>query len=349
MFIEAYTRSKYPHRPSANEDRLVVLPPDVFAVIDGVTDKGGRRYGGLTGGQIAGRVIERAVRQLADSDWLLSPDIGVLLREINAGFARTYADLGVSTLVASDPSARFSAQLALVTFGDEAHTFVLVGDAGLRINGAQTYRTSNPGDAVHAELRAAVYGHLLNRGIDPEACAAVARMFALEGLGRFNARHESYVDREAWTTLREDLRRNVPDRFPTLPRPVILALIDEGIVGQARFRNVEGPGGYAALDGCPVPERRITAFTRPAAAVDVVELFTDGYFDPGEEATVASWERRFEEIERLDPAKVSAFPSTKGSSHEHFTDDRTLLVVRPDRGAGPPIGPYGDGSSRPGA
>ena len=45
MHLQAFSAAKDPDRPEANEDRLVVVADRLYAVIDGVTDRTGRRYG----------------------------------------------------------------------------------------------------------------------------------------------------------------------------------------------------------------------------------------------------------------------------------------------------------------
>ena len=68
--------------------------------------------------------------------------------------------------------------------------------------------------------------------------------------------------------------------------------------------------------------------TIEARGVETVELFTDGYFDVGAEATLDSWEARHAEVELEDPAKVGRFRSTKGSVPGRWSDDRTYVSVR---------------------
>ena len=46
---------------------------------------------------------------------------------------------------------------------------------------------------------------------------------------------------------------------------------------------------YSALDGFDVPTSLVHSERLPRAEVQSVELFTDGYFKPGEELGVASW------------------------------------------------------------
>ena len=66
----------------------------------------------------------------------------------------------------------------------------------------------------------------------------------------------------------------------------------------------------------------------PRSDVRTIELFSDGYFKPGADFGVASWEEAFREVERDDPAKVTLYLSPKGSTATHWTDDRTYLGVR---------------------
>jgi hypothetical protein len=72
----------------------------------------------------------------------------------------------------------------------------------------------------------------------------------------------------------------------------------------------------------------IEAFSAaPLGEVRSVELFTDGYFRPGDGVGVAAWEAAFAEVERTDPAKVHTWLSPKGSSSRTWADDRTYLAV----------------------
>ena len=62
--------------------------------------------------------------------------------------------------------------------------------------------------------------------------------------------------------------------------------------------------------------------------VDLLELFSDGYFKLGEGFGVAAWERAFAEVEAEDPHKIGRYMSTKGTTPTILTDDRTYLGVR---------------------
>ena len=44
MQIEAFSEGKHPAAQELNEDALVIIPGRAYAVIDGATDRSGRRY-----------------------------------------------------------------------------------------------------------------------------------------------------------------------------------------------------------------------------------------------------------------------------------------------------------------
>ena len=69
MHLQAFSAAKDPDRPEANEDRLVVVPDRLYAVIDGVTDRTGRRYDGcvrLSCGRAMDEAVDAALRTLGE-------------------------------------------------------------------------------------------------------------------------------------------------------------------------------------------------------------------------------------------------------------------------------------------
>jgi hypothetical protein len=118
-------------------------------------------------------------------------------------------------------------------------------------------------------------------------------------------------------------------RFPGVPEDDLRLLLDGGILtGQGRFQNTTAsPLGYAVLDGFEVPMALVRVVDRPRAEVRSVELFTDGYFEPGAEPSVAAWEAAFAEVERVDPWKIGRYPSVKGTVGRIRADDRTVAIL----------------------
>jgi hypothetical protein len=117
--------------------------------------------------------------------------------------------------------------------------------------------------------------------------------------------------------------------FAFLSEPYrIKRLLDHGISGQTRFQNnTSSPFGYATLDGFDIPMPLVRAFDRPRESIESIELFTDGYFKPALTADVAAWEAAFADVERIDPEKMDAYPSVKGTAGRMRTDDRPVVIV----------------------
>ena len=83
----------------------------------------------------------------------------------------------------------------------------------------------------------------------------------------------------------------------------------------------------AVLDGFDVPMALVHVFDRPRESLRSIELFTDGYFKPATTPDVAAWEASFAEVERIDPEKIDAYPSVKGTAGRIRTDDRTVVII----------------------
>jgi hypothetical protein len=115
-----------------------------------------------------------------------------------------------------------------------------------------------------------------------------------------------------------------------VPEAEFLELIHNGIAhGQGNFQNVTEPVlGYGGLDGFFVPERYIETRSYRLADIETIELYSDGYFRPGDAFGVESWEKAFRDVEAEDPHKIGRYLSTKGTTELALTDDRTYLGVR---------------------
>jgi hypothetical protein len=120
------------------------------------------------------------------------------------------------------------------------------------------------------------------------------------------------------------------EALPHVPRADIENLVRGGIVNaQGGYQNNASLQlGYPCLDGFEVPQRMIEIERFPRSEVKTVEIYSDGYFKPGDGFGVAAWEKAFAEAERDDPAKILLYPSPKGSTASHWADDRTYLAVR---------------------
>jgi len=329
MLIEAFSEAKDPSAPQANEDRLVILPGRAYAVIDGVTDRLGTRYDGMLSGQYAAVVVKGALEHM-----LSAPDAPrdglAIVQALTTRIADAYKAHGMFEKVQSDWNVRLSAALALVLVQEATLDVILVGDSGVRINGEHTLRMEKDLDLITSTLRREAWPVIGEAVSDPARQEQISRRITWHGTrqpmgelsGALTADDMSKIEQRA-------IQANV-EALPHVPLGDIENLVQGGIVNaQGGYQNNASTIlGYPCLDGFQVPENLIKIERIPREDVETVEIFSDGYFKPGEAFGVASWEKAFAEVEREDPAKVVLYPSPKGSTASTWADDRTYLGVR---------------------
>ena len=328
MKLEVFTEGKNLDAPEANEDQFLVLPGIGYAVIDGATDTSGRIYDRKPGGWLASRIAMQAV-----ADFLLDPAERELRPErlvehISAAIRAAYARHGILEIARSDPAWRFGATLTLAVDLGETFRFVLIGDSGLRINGAEVFINDTRLDLVTASLRVEGYRMVGEAGGAVEDRARVGRACAFYGAAKLHPDMRPWLDETKRRLLYERSFAWCRAHFPAVPEADIRLLLDAGISGQAQFaNNTASPLSYAVLDGFEIPMSLVQVIDRPRAAMRSIELFTDGYFKPGAAPDLKDWEAAFAEVEAVDPQKIGRYPSVKGSSARMNTDDRTVVIV----------------------
>lgn len=337
MYVEAFTQSKNPKAPLRNEDRLVLHADRLFAVIDGVTDKSGETHDGLTGGQLAGQLIETALRELVDTHREFTASAREILDLIDGKFQHEYSRRGLEKRVRDEPTLRFGAQLAaLFTDGDRIR-ILQVGDCGVLIDGQAHSGTSQPGDEILGHVRSHVYQRLRAAGSSSAERLAQARAAIVDGLDSFSTAGTPLSD-AAWVELREQLLDELPSAFPQLPAQHVIEAARGGLKQIARHRNTKHPLGHACLDGTTVPDSFISDTTHSWNRLSVIELYSDGYFGrPAHGGSVLAWEQHLAHVEKEDPEKIRTVRSTKGSAPGCFTDDRTILILRKETAQHVPV------------
>lgn len=328
MLIEAFSAARDPADDATNEDALVVLPGRAYAVIDGVTDRSGLRYDGMLSGRFAARLIARELEGAFNDAWLCQPALAIA--PLTAAMARVYAARGNAEAARTDWGQRIAATLALVTTDQDAVRVLLVGDSGVRLNGGEVVRLDKDLDRITSALRARGWHLAASRTGDAEQRERAARALSRHGTAQDPAGLVPPLLASDLPALHAAVLADCLAAMPHLPAEAVERLLAGGILhGQGVHQNnPASPLGYSALDGFAVPGTLIRTIERPRAAVATIELFTDGYFEPGEGFGVAAWEAAWREVERRDAEKVRAYAAPKGSTPQLFADDRTYLGVR---------------------
>ena len=329
MLIEAFSEAKDPSAPDTNEDRFVILPGRAYAVIDGVTDRLGTRYNGMLSGQYAAMVVKEALEHaLTRPD--RPTDTKLLIPILTQAIANAYRAHGTLDAARSDVNYRFSSTLTVALIGEETIDIALVGDSGIRINGSRILQVDKDLDLITSTLRKQAWPVIGARTSDPAVQEKASRRVTWFGTRQPLEALAELLDPQDLASIEERTVTACAEALPHVPRADIETLVRGGIVhAQGAYQNDASTNlGYSALDGFEVPSSLVHFERLPRAEVRTIELFSDGYFKPGADFGVASWEEAFREVERDDPAKVTLYLSPKGSTATHWTDDRTYLGVR---------------------
>ena len=330
MRIEAFSEGKQLDDPDANEDQFLILPGRGYAVIDGVTDISGRTYEGMRTGRLASRAVQRAAVDFLADPAVTEKSPRALIERASAALCAEYVRHGVLEAAIAEPAHRFGATLTVAIDLGPAFRFIVIGDSGLRLNGAEVVVVDTGLDLVTAALRQDAYRLVEEAGGDLEARRRVSRACSFHGAAVLHPEMQPWLDAARLTELRARSRTRCRERFPRVPVADIDWLLEHGIGGQTRFQNnTASPLSYAVLDGFDVPLPLVHVFDRPRESLRSIELFTDGYFKPAATPDLAAWEASFAEVERVDPEKIAAYPSVKGTVGRTRTDDRTVVIVHP--------------------
>ena len=141
-------------------------------------------------------------------------------------------------------------------------------------------------------------------------------------------RWTEWIGEDSLPALREAAYGHAAGLQKALDKAAIERAVLGGLREQYLYINRTHPLGAPSINGFPIPRELIVQVDRDIDDIETIELFTDGYFGCPEGTTVADWESRLARIEASDPEKIGDHPSTKGSSNGHFSDDRTVLILR---------------------
>ena len=333
--LEAFTLGKKFGHPETNEDSLVVMPNLGYAVIDGVTDRNGTRYGGMLSGQFASRTVKRAIEIFllaqgqADRPELQFQGGAHFVAYLGAAIHEGYVAHGALGAVEADWKLRGGCTvMAAIVVGDRLEV-VAVGDSGIRLNGHDTLQVLKPLDDVTAILRRETWRYYEALGASLETCDRHAASMTWQGT-RNQPEDSATAQPDVVAAIEQRALAACRQHLPDAPEHELLLLIQHGIShGQGHFQNVTEPVlGYGGIDGFAVPRRFVETRSYGLADIETIELFSDGYFKPGTGFGVASWEAAFAEVEAEDLHKIGRYMSTKGTTATQLTDDRSYLGIR---------------------
>jgi hypothetical protein len=277
---------------------------------------------------VASDVVQRAVAEFLADPAEAGASAERLVERVSAGLRAACERHGILDAARADPACRFGATLTLAVDLGTSVRVIVIGDSGVRLDGHEVTLVDSGLDQVTAALRREAYRIVRAAGGDLEACRRVGRACAFHGAAALSPEMRPWLDHSTLAALREASLERSRVRFPGVPSADLERLLDRGIAGQGEFQNnTVSPLSYALLDGFEVPMELVRVIDRPRASLRSIELFTDGYFEPGATAEVAAWEAAFAEVERVDPEKIDRYPSVKGSTDRVRTDDRTIVIV----------------------
>jgi len=328
VLIEAFTEAKNPAAPETNEDALLILPGRAYAVIDGVSDRTGQRYEGMLAGRYAARLVQARLTALLGGAGEMPPAIAIVA-DLTTTIAEEYARFGMGASVAADWSGKIACTLALVLLRPDTLEILLIGDSGIRLDGKRMLRMEKDLDHITALLRRQAWRAVAARAVSTEERERISRAVAFHGTGQ-DPTTLAPLDSEDLRAIAAQTMASCAVDLPHIPPDLVCGLVTRGIVGgQGTHQNNPASAlGYSCLDGFPIPSEFTLTERVPRAGRTTIELFTDGYFRPGDAFGVASWEVAFQAVEAEDPAKVERYLSPRGSSAGIWADDRTYLGVR---------------------
>ncbi len=324
MLIESLSVPKYRDLSRPGDDVMALLPGRLYAVFDGATDALGLTVNGLSSGRFAASEAARAMMEHA-----LSPDRGATppeqwLVNMNLAIAQELQAANVNGM-------RVGSTAAIVedAGGDELR-FLLVGDSGIRINGEELIWLHKDIDQIYGMGRAAIFTFLQRKGLQGDALEQRTRELVFLGLDSAGSQEMTTED---VVLLLQEVRGRCDLVLQPDALPHVEGLLRAGIGrGQSGYGNQLGHSlGYAVLNGGLTSGPDVLSFCRPKSSVRSVELFTDGYMAVPTGSRVAEWEAEFWRVETEDFSKTAQYMSTKGSTSQQFSDDRTVLAVHFER------------------
>lgn len=315
MKTEVLSVPKFRAGGQYGDDVPLVLPGVAHAVFDGATDPLGTVIAGVGAGRMAALEVAGSVARMMIDPAARRLPMAQILARISADLAAATGPLGLEI----PPSTTMAVALDC---GAEWR-FLVLGDTGIRLNGAEVLRHEKVLDDVSTASRVQVMREILRHQPDPDAAEMQARGTALLGLDHAVAQDIITAERAA-----EVIAQTIRDTALPAAAAEIEDFLRRGIKVQYRLANrADHPLGFDTLNGTLPSCGQWIDQTVPKAVIHSIEIFTDGYPDIPSGTRVADWEAAFFAAEDSDYHKIGRFASVKGSTSDQFFDDRTVLLL----------------------
>lgn len=295
--VDTFTMGKRTsgENPLQNED-AIVNTPYVLAVIDG-SSVSPARYNGLTGGKFASDTVAKILRGMTESLYGEA-----LIKKITTEF-RDELDKALVTDTSDGSKKLFPEFLK-----DNPHAFPAAGLCAVIADGDDFVFTRV------ADVTARIYGE------DGEEVLASPLV----------------IDNTHTKMRQEALLRALETADPTMDLADFLQRGADMIAPSLKHQGEVYPNtprseqilGYGVINGNKVPKEHIKVDRRSRKKVKRVVIHTDGYFEPGDEPTIPSYEEAHRRVEERDRYKIFEYAAVKGTMPgADATDDRGIAVA----------------------
>lgn len=317
--LEAISISKVKSGHALPDDVMVFEDGRLYGVFDGATSFNGTLINGLSAGRYAAWQCAKSAHAYVQSVTPHEFNAHHLLERMSMQLAQALQEN------ASAPGAAATTAALALDDGDKLQ-FLLVGDSGVRINGAEVVQMHKPIDSIFTAARVTLMKNGMRKKMgepDSDALELQTRRSIAYGLN-------TVLDNIEMGYLVDEVTQALRGELPPNAYPEIYSLLAKGIgLGQPPFMNEKNHClGYGVLNGDAVHGPDVLIFDRPRSSIHTLEFFTDGYMTPGKETNTQSWEQAWAEIEIQDPYKIGPYPHIKCSTLNEYWDDRTVLIVK---------------------
>lgn len=298
-----------------SDDAILFIQNRIYGVFDGVSSRGRHVDGAVHAGGGAARTCVKSALSYVINNEQINFDSCEFINQLSADLKEEYNREGVC-------ESRFATTASLALEGRDKLLFLIVGDSGVRINGVETIQFKKPIDDIFSMARSVLLSKRVPSNCNP------SDFYYYELLVRemlFNGIESSVHIEDVMHVISREMI--FPCGFNNWDD--IYNLLRNGISNyQHLFANRVGHYlGYAVLNGGSLHGRDYFTFVRDLDSVNSMEFFTDGYMTCGDDVSIQSWERSWNNVEKIDPYKLGKYKNIKCSIPGELWDDRSLLII----------------------